>query len=123
MDCETTNGPVFHFRNVVTFCIPLSRCFVYLLTRNTNSNATTSGYSSLTDSQFVFGSKFWPENSQSMSQEMSFPSRNSQQSFQEVHLFITICQYHGSCTGLASLENDVAIFQKGMGELLEKYYL
>ncbi|KAM6980728.1 interactor of HORMAD1 protein 1, partial [Aplochiton taeniatus] len=48
-----------------------------------NRNGATSDYSSLTDSQFVFGSQFWPENSQGMSQEMSYSSRTSQQSSQE----------------------------------------
>ncbi|XP_028260981.1 interactor of HORMAD1 protein 1 [Parambassis ranga] len=46
-------------------------------------NAATSGYSSLTDSQFLFGSQFWPENSQGTSQDVSISSRNSQQSSQE----------------------------------------
>ncbi|XP_072571725.1 interactor of HORMAD1 protein 1 isoform X2 [Paramormyrops kingsleyae] len=38
-----------------------------------------SDYSSLTDSQFLFGSQFWPDQSQGLSVEMSFPSRTSQQ--------------------------------------------
>ncbi|XP_068450613.1 interactor of HORMAD1 protein 1 [Clinocottus analis] len=46
-------------------------------------NGTTSGYSSITDSQFFFGSQFWPENSQGPSQDMSLSSRTSQQSSQE----------------------------------------
>ncbi|CAB1315244.1 unnamed protein product [Coregonus sp. 'balchen'] len=37
----------------------------------------TSDYSSLTDSQFLFGSQFWPENSQDMSQDMGFSNRTS----------------------------------------------
>ncbi|KAM7422663.1 hypothetical protein PAMA_010623 [Pampus argenteus] len=48
-----------------------------------NLNAATSGYSSFTDSQIFFGSQFWPENSQGISQDMSLSSRNSQQSSQE----------------------------------------
>ncbi|XP_044031475.1 interactor of HORMAD1 protein 1 isoform X2 [Siniperca chuatsi] len=46
-------------------------------------NVATSGYSSFTDSQFFFGSQFWPENSQGVSQDMSVSSRTSQQSSQE----------------------------------------
>ncbi|XP_029990701.1 interactor of HORMAD1 protein 1 [Sphaeramia orbicularis] len=52
-------------------------------TGNSNRNAGTSGYSSLTDSQFFFGSQFWPENSQGTSQDVSLSSRTSQQSSQE----------------------------------------
>ncbi|XP_044203800.1 interactor of HORMAD1 protein 1 isoform X1 [Thunnus albacares] len=48
-----------------------------------NTNVATSGYSSCTDSQFFFGSQFWPENSQGTSQDMSLSSRTSQQSSQE----------------------------------------
>ncbi|XP_068170416.1 interactor of HORMAD1 protein 1 [Antennarius striatus] len=46
-------------------------------------NTSTSAYSSFTDSQLFFGSQFWPENSQTTSQDMSLSSRNSQQSSQE----------------------------------------
>uniref|UniRef100_A0A3Q2TDV9 Coiled-coil domain containing 36 n=1 Tax=Fundulus heteroclitus TaxID=8078 RepID=A0A3Q2TDV9_FUNHE len=46
-------------------------------------NVATNGYSGLTDSQLFFGSQFWHEQSQGMSQEMSLSSRNSQQSSQE----------------------------------------
>ncbi|XP_043976867.1 interactor of HORMAD1 protein 1 [Gambusia affinis] len=46
-------------------------------------NVASSGYPSLTDSQVFFGSQFWHEHSQGMSQEMSLSSRNSQQSSQE----------------------------------------
>ncbi|XP_047439790.1 interactor of HORMAD1 protein 1 [Mugil cephalus] len=48
-----------------------------------NRNAATSGYCSTTDSQFLFGSQFWGENSQGTSQDVSLSSRNSQQSSQE----------------------------------------
>ncbi|XP_031707371.1 interactor of HORMAD1 protein 1 [Anarrhichthys ocellatus] len=48
-----------------------------------NRNGATSGYSSFTDSQLFFGSQFWPENSQGLSQDMSLSSRTSQQSSQE----------------------------------------
>lgn len=44
-------------------------------------NVSTSGYSSFTDSQIFFGTQFWPENSQSTSQDMSLSS-----SSQEVRL-------------------------------------
>ncbi|CAB1353985.1 unnamed protein product [Coregonus sp. 'balchen'] len=43
----------------------------------TSRNGATSDYSSLTDSQFLFGSQFWPENSQGMSQDMGFSNRTS----------------------------------------------
>ncbi|XP_051562721.1 interactor of HORMAD1 protein 1-like [Myxocyprinus asiaticus] len=43
-----------------------------------------SDYSSLTDSQFLLSSQFWPDNSQSLSQEMSGQSRGSQQTSQEM---------------------------------------
>ncbi|XP_054473674.1 interactor of HORMAD1 protein 1 [Anoplopoma fimbria] len=46
-------------------------------------HGATSGYSSFTDSQLFFGSQFWPDNSQGMSQDMSLSSRTSQQSSQE----------------------------------------
>ncbi|XP_040061009.2 interactor of HORMAD1 protein 1 isoform X1 [Gasterosteus aculeatus] len=46
-------------------------------------NVANSGHSSFTDSQFLFGSQFWPENSQGLSQDMSLSSRTSQQSSQE----------------------------------------
>lgn len=40
----------------------------------------TNSYCSFADTQFFFGSQFWPENSQSASQDVSLSSRNSQQS-------------------------------------------
>ncbi|KAG7244621.1 hypothetical protein INR49_029640, partial [Caranx melampygus] len=46
-------------------------------------NAAICGYNNLTDSQFFTGSQFWPENSQSASQEKSLSSRTSLQSSQE----------------------------------------
>ncbi|KAF1391721.1 hypothetical protein PFLUV_G00045030 [Perca fluviatilis] len=52
-------------------------------TGSSNRNVSTSGYSSFTDSQVFFGSQFWPENSQGMSQDMSLSARTSQQSSQE----------------------------------------
>lgn len=39
-----------------------------------------NSYCSFTDAQFFYGSQFWPENSQSTSQDVSLSSRNSQQS-------------------------------------------
>ncbi|XP_062853983.1 interactor of HORMAD1 protein 1 isoform X2 [Trichomycterus rosablanca] len=42
-------------------------------------NCTTSDYSSLTDSQYLSGSQFWLENSQSFSQEISGQSKASQE--------------------------------------------
>nr|XP_061788347.1 interactor of HORMAD1 protein 1 isoform X1 [Nerophis lumbriciformis]XP_061788348.1 interactor of HORMAD1 protein 1 isoform X1 [Nerophis lumbriciformis] len=46
-------------------------------------NASSCGSTNFTDSQFFFGSQFWRDNSQGLSQEMSLSSRNSQQSSQE----------------------------------------
>ncbi|XP_027002262.2 interactor of HORMAD1 protein 1 isoform X3 [Tachysurus fulvidraco] len=47
--------------------------------------ATAGDYSSLSDSQFLFGSQNWPENSQSFSQELCGQSRSSQQASQEIN--------------------------------------
>lgn len=52
-------------------------------------NMATNSYCSFTDAQFFFGSQFWPENSQSASQDVSLSSRNSQQS-SEVSFFCII---------------------------------
>ncbi|CAL8257190.1 unnamed protein product [Arctogadus glacialis] len=71
------NPNVWNVKDILSIPTASSR------TRIASSNAATSGYSSLSDSQYGFGSQFWPENSQGMSQEMSFTSRNSQQSSQE----------------------------------------
>lgn len=49
----------------------------------------TNSYCNFTDAQFFFGSQFWPENSQSVSQDVSLSSRNSQQS-SEVSFFCII---------------------------------
>ncbi|XP_035487760.2 interactor of HORMAD1 protein 1 isoform X2 [Scophthalmus maximus] len=43
-------------------------------------NVSTSGYSSFTDSQIFFGTQFWPENSQSTSQDMSLSSSSQEAS-------------------------------------------
>ncbi|KAK7916608.1 hypothetical protein WMY93_012369 [Mugilogobius chulae] len=45
-----------------------------------NRTTNGSGQSSITDSQFFFGSQFWPENSQAASQSLSLSSWNSTQS-------------------------------------------
>ncbi|KAK5872512.1 hypothetical protein PBY51_013205 [Eleginops maclovinus] len=63
-------------------------------TGSSNRNVSTSGYSSFTDSQLFSGSQFWLENSQSMSQEMSVSSRNSQHSSQEGSDPKFISSYH-----------------------------
>ncbi|KAF5909380.1 interactor of HORMAD1 protein 1 isoform X2, partial [Clarias magur] len=55
---------------------------------------TTGEYSSLSDSQFLFGSQTWPENSQSFSQEISGQSRGSQQASQEVNEMKVSANYH-----------------------------
>nr|XP_057932623.1 interactor of HORMAD1 protein 1 isoform X1 [Doryrhamphus excisus] len=46
-------------------------------------SGAANGATNFTDSQFFFGSQFWRENSQGLSQEMSLSSRNSQQSSTE----------------------------------------
>uniref|UniRef100_A0A8C6T9T8 Interactor of HORMAD1 1 n=1 Tax=Neogobius melanostomus TaxID=47308 RepID=A0A8C6T9T8_9GOBI len=48
-----------------------------------NRTTNVSGHSSVTDSQFFFGSQFWPENSQAASQSLSRSSWNSTQSQEE----------------------------------------
>lgn len=67
----------------VLFCLLVKPCWAQLF----NRNVATSGYSSFTDSQFFFGSQFWPENSQGTSQDMSLSSMASQQS-SEVRLHV-----------------------------------
>ena len=66
-------------------------CVFFLLIKpcRDNRNVSTGVYSSFTDSQYFFGSQFWPENSQGASQDMSLSSRNSQQSSSEVR-FISL---------------------------------
>ncbi|MCJ8729606.1 hypothetical protein PDJAM_G00108300 [Pangasius djambal] len=54
----------------------------------------TCDYSSLPDSQFLFGSQTWPENSQSFSQEISGQSRGSQQASQEINETKVSTSYH-----------------------------
>uniref|UniRef100_A0A3B1IYR0 Coiled-coil domain containing 36 n=1 Tax=Astyanax mexicanus TaxID=7994 RepID=A0A3B1IYR0_ASTMX len=53
----------------------------------TGKGGTTSDYCNLSDSQFLFGSQLWPENSQGFSQEMSGPS-------QEINELKTSSSYH-----------------------------
>lgn len=48
----------------------------------------SSDYSSLTDSQFLLGSQFWPESSQALSQDVSFSSRSTKQNSEEVELVV-----------------------------------
>nr|XP_014350196.1 PREDICTED: coiled-coil domain-containing protein 36 isoform X2 [Latimeria chalumnae] len=55
--------------------------------KTSSRNSAPSDYSSLTDSQFLFGSQFCPENSQSTLQEYSLQSKayqNSQQNSQDI---------------------------------------
>lgn len=78
-----------------TFSVLLHKqivCLCFLGTKQIYRNVATSGYSSFTDSQLFFGSQFWPENSQGVSQDMSVSSRNSQQSSQEVRFINFILQ-------------------------------
>lgn len=53
-------------------------------------NMATNSYCSFTDAQFFFGSQFWPENSQSASQDVSLSSRNSQQSSEVSFFFVLL---------------------------------
>ncbi|XP_067316191.1 interactor of HORMAD1 protein 1 [Pseudorasbora parva] len=53
----------------------------------------TSDYSSLTDSQFLWGSQMWPDNSQGFTQEMSGQSRGSQHTSQEVKEMMVSSSY------------------------------
>ncbi|XP_077429087.1 interactor of HORMAD1 protein 1 isoform X2 [Vanacampus margaritifer] len=50
---------------------------------NTQPTGYRSSAPNFTDSQFFFGTQFWRENSQSLSQDMNLSARNSQQSSQE----------------------------------------
>ncbi|KAJ8360945.1 hypothetical protein SKAU_G00174700 [Synaphobranchus kaupii] len=61
--------------------------------KSSGRSGTTSDYSSLTDSQFLFGSQFWPDQI-GMSQEMSLQSKNSQQNSQEVNEPKVSTNYH-----------------------------
>ncbi|KAI5628377.1 interactor of HORMAD1 protein 1 [Silurus asotus] len=57
-----------------------------------------SDYSNLPDSQFLFGSQNWPENSQSFSQEISGQSRGSRQASQEINETKVSAIYHAKPT-------------------------
>ncbi|XP_068598462.1 interactor of HORMAD1 protein 1 [Brachionichthys hirsutus] len=90
-------------------------------------NTLTSGYSSFTDSQLFFGSQFWPENSQTNSQDMSVSSRNSQQSSQEESDPKFLNSYHlkpllfGDLNGLPQFEEDKRrAKEKADGDILAK---
>ncbi|KAL7891466.1 hypothetical protein AOLI_G00009420 [Acnodon oligacanthus] len=54
----------------------------------------TSDYSSLTDSQLLFGSQLWAENSQGFSQELNAPFRGSQPASQETSELRVSTSYH-----------------------------
>ncbi|XP_030274998.1 interactor of HORMAD1 protein 1 [Sparus aurata] len=79
-------------------------------------NGATSGFSSFTDSQIFFGSQFWPENSQGLSQDMSVSSRTSQQSSQEGSVIKVLSSYHTK----PLLFGDLKDKSKGFG-LLDKF--
>ncbi|XP_066522418.1 interactor of HORMAD1 protein 1 [Hoplias malabaricus] len=64
------------------------------MTAKAGKGVATSDYSSLTDSQFLFGSQFLLENSQGFSQEMSGPSRGSQPASQEKNELKVSTSYH-----------------------------
>ncbi|KAL0978172.1 hypothetical protein UPYG_G00167000 [Umbra pygmaea] len=58
-------------------------------------NGATSDYSSLTDSQFLFGSQFWPENTQGTSQDKGISNRTSGSSqSQEANEPKLVSSYH-----------------------------
>ncbi|XP_051568610.1 interactor of HORMAD1 protein 1 isoform X2 [Myxocyprinus asiaticus] len=59
----------------------------------TSKGSGNSDYSSLTDSQILLSSQLWPDNSQSLSQEMSGQSRGSQQTSQEMKDMIVSSNY------------------------------
>ncbi|XP_048110243.1 interactor of HORMAD1 protein 1 [Alosa alosa] len=59
-----------------------------------SKSGTSSDYSSLTDSQFLLGSQFWPENSQALSQDVSFSSRNTKQNSEEGSELRVSANYH-----------------------------
>ncbi|XP_046880625.1 interactor of HORMAD1 protein 1 isoform X1 [Hypomesus transpacificus] len=71
------NPNVWNIKEILS--LPTGTC----VTKSLSRNGATSDYSSISDSQFLFGSQFWPENSQGTSQEILFSSRASQQSSQE----------------------------------------
>ncbi|KAJ8412326.1 hypothetical protein AAFF_G00145930 [Aldrovandia affinis] len=62
--------------------------------KSSSRSGSTSDHSSLTDSQFLFGSQFWPDQTQGLSQEMSLQSNNSQQNSQEVNEAKILTNYH-----------------------------
>ncbi|KAI4892771.1 hypothetical protein NFI96_032325 [Prochilodus magdalenae] len=64
------------------------------VTGKSGKGVTTSDYSSLTDSQFLFGSQFWPESSQGFSQEISGPSKGCQPASQEINELKVSTSYH-----------------------------
>ncbi|XP_062400563.1 interactor of HORMAD1 protein 1 [Sardina pilchardus] len=59
-----------------------------------SKSGTSSDYSSLTDSQFLLGSQFWPENSQAISQDVSYSSRNIKQNSEEGSELRVSANYH-----------------------------
>lgn len=63
------------------YLLHLSIFISFLFHRGPKSvkNCANSDYSSLTDSQYLSGSQFWLENSQSFSQDISGQSRASQE--------------------------------------------
>lgn len=75
---EHTN---YHYYYYYTVCDIISR------------NVGTNSYCSFTDTQFFYGSQFWPENSQGASQDVSLSSRTSQQS-SEVRFSCVIDKLH-----------------------------
>lgn len=93
---------------VLTWFLQTMPLFCVFFTHQTSGgktidrNGATSGYSSFTDSQIFFGSQFWPENSQGLSQDMSVSSRTSQQSSQEVRSS-NIINHSGAQTNPISL--------------------
>lgn len=63
-----------------TLIIPITFYSDQTLCDIISRNVAPDSYCSFTDAQFFCGSQFWPENSQSTSQDVSLSSRNSQQS-------------------------------------------
>nr|XP_020453660.1 interactor of HORMAD1 protein 1 isoform X2 [Monopterus albus] len=73
-------------------------------------NVATSSYSGFTDSQLFFGSQFWLENSQGMSQDMSVSSRNSQHSSQEASDPKFVSSYHTKPLLFGNLKDKARAF-------------
>ncbi|KAG5835714.1 hypothetical protein ANANG_G00246940 [Anguilla anguilla] len=95
--------------------------------KSSGRSGATSDYSSgLTDSQFLFGSQFWTDQI-GLSQEMSLPSKNSQQNSQEVNEPKVSTNYHtkpylfgGDSKDKSKMPNYTSSKTKGILEQFEE---